>query len=196
MIAVSRDNLERSEVLVAEGDDTQSDIRTSFGFWPETDHVVSAISVSGQRVGGWGDGWVGGWVGGVGWVGRQAWPTEVIASLPLLVELRAGWLELACPYGTCLAACLPWLAGWLQERIHRLTGIPEQFGEGLYGACRCLCMSCGCVLGSVSAGRAAPRGGCRRPYGCKVVSNVHSVFTTLSLLCRFCSAQLSKRAEV
>jgi hypothetical protein len=58
MIAVSRDNLERSEVLVAEGDDTQSDIRTSFGFWPEADHVVSAISVSG-----WVDGWMGGWLG-------------------------------------------------------------------------------------------------------------------------------------
>jgi hypothetical protein len=26
----------------------------------------------------------------------------------------------------------------LQERIHRLTGIPEQFGEGLYGERPCV----------------------------------------------------------
>jgi hypothetical protein len=71
MIAVSRDNLERSEVLVAEGDDTQSDIRTSFGFWPEADHVVSAISVSGQ----WGGGWPGERAG-------TAQPFEVEPGLP------------------------------------------------------------------------------------------------------------------
>ncbi|KAL4854991.1 Prolyl 4-hydroxylase 2 [Chlorella vulgaris] len=44
MIRVSKDNLERSEVLVADGEDQQSDIRTSFGFWPESDPVVDAIT--------------------------------------------------------------------------------------------------------------------------------------------------------
>jgi hypothetical protein len=63
MIRVSKDNLERSEVLVADGEDQQSDIRTSFGFWPESDPVVDAIT----------------------------------------------------------------------ERLHRAIGVPQAFGEGLYG---------------------------------------------------------------
>lgn len=62
MVRVSKDNLERSEVLVAEGEETMSNIRTSFGFWPEQDEVIDRIT----------------------------------------------------------------------ERMHRLTGIPEKFGEGLY----------------------------------------------------------------
>lgn len=44
MIKVSRDNLERSEVLVAEGEETVNDVRTSFGFWPEQDEVITGIS--------------------------------------------------------------------------------------------------------------------------------------------------------
>jgi hypothetical protein len=51
MIRVSKDNLERSEVLVNEGEDTQSNIRTSFGFWPESDEVVDAIQVRGCESG-------------------------------------------------------------------------------------------------------------------------------------------------
>lgn len=33
LVRVSRENLERSEVLVEEGEEQQNDIRTSFGFW-------------------------------------------------------------------------------------------------------------------------------------------------------------------
>lgn len=44
MIKISRDNLERSEVLVAEGEESVHDIRTSFGFWPETDDVIAGIT--------------------------------------------------------------------------------------------------------------------------------------------------------
>ena len=52
MIGVSRDNLERSEVLVAEGEETRSDIRTSFGYWPERDDVTDRILLFGGYVGG------------------------------------------------------------------------------------------------------------------------------------------------
>ncbi|KAL4458442.1 hypothetical protein ABPG75_013307 [Micractinium tetrahymenae] len=44
MIKISRDNLERSEVLVAEGQESVNDVRTSFGFWPETDDVIARIT--------------------------------------------------------------------------------------------------------------------------------------------------------
>ena len=58
MIKVSKDNLERSEVLVEEGEDTQSNIRTSFGFWPDSDEVTDRITV--RLVGGGREG-RGGW---------------------------------------------------------------------------------------------------------------------------------------
>ncbi len=45
MVKISKDNLERSEVLVAEGEETQSNIRTSFGFWPDSDEVIDRITV-------------------------------------------------------------------------------------------------------------------------------------------------------
>lgn len=38
-----------AQVLVAEGEESVHDIRTSFGFWPETDDVIARITV-----GGWG----------------------------------------------------------------------------------------------------------------------------------------------
>lgn len=44
MIKISRDNLERSEVLVADGEESVNDIRTSFGFWPEMDDVIARIT--------------------------------------------------------------------------------------------------------------------------------------------------------
>lgn len=83
MIRVSKDNLERSEVLVADGEDQQSDIRTSFGFWPESDPVVDAITERLHRAIGvpqaFGEGLYGGWaVGGQG-------PSGVQGRLP-------GWL--------------------------------------------------------------------------------------------------------
>ncbi|PRW59787.1 putative prolyl 4-hydroxylase 3 [Chlorella sorokiniana] len=43
MITISRDHLERSEVLVEAGKETKSDVRTSFGFWPEQDAVTARI---------------------------------------------------------------------------------------------------------------------------------------------------------
>lgn len=42
---VSRENLERSEVLVAEGEEAENSVRTSFGFWPDADDVTRAITV-------------------------------------------------------------------------------------------------------------------------------------------------------
>jgi hypothetical protein len=70
MIRVSKDNLERSEVLVAEGEDTQSDIRTSSGFWPDPDEVIDAITERLHRALGipqaFGEGLYGGWPGAGG----------------------------------------------------------------------------------------------------------------------------------
>ena len=140
MIGVSRDNLERSEVLVAEGEETRSDIRTSFGYWPERDDVTDRITVRG---GGSGVGWL---AGGGGWGGAP------VASLPAWpARLPAGLLPVsqspACS-GRCRClryqAVLPHPAPHLttpahrparplpQERIHRLIGVPQGFGEGLY----------------------------------------------------------------
>lgn len=92
---------------MAEGQDTKSDVRTSFGFWPEADDVTRRITVRSRRQG-----------------GREGTlrAAQVARMLPHRPHARS-----VGPLPTALPCPTP------QERIHRLLGIPEKFGEGLYG---------------------------------------------------------------
>ena len=127
---------------MAEGEETKSDVRTSFGFWPEEDAVTRAITVGGR---------VGGCVGcGLAWERElrvEQSPSRLQAPLP------------ACP-PIARPPCVPAGPAAPQERIHRTIGIPQQFGEGLYGACAA-CRGRPHTASSTPGSAARPQGLCR-----------------------------------